>query len=91
MVCDERSGGEYGLVKSKAQIAREEKAANAFAQKTLFGSEGLRPFKGLTRSMDIKYVAQSIGVSPGVAVVAMHKKRMLDYGYGNDLMVDLVG
>lgn len=41
--------------------------------------------------MDIRRVAQSIGVSPGVAVAAMHKKRMLDYSYGNDLMVDLVG
>ena len=41
--------------------------------------------------MDIRCVAQSIGVSPGVAVAAMHKKRMLDYSYGNDLMVDLVG
>ena len=41
--------------------------------------------------MDISCVAQSIGVSPGVAVVAMHKKRILDYSYGNDLMVDLVG
>ena len=71
MVCDERSGGEYGLVKSKAQIAREEKAANEFARETLFGSEGLRPFKGLTRSVDISRVAQAIGVSPGVAVAAM--------------------
>ena len=61
------------------------------AQWRIFGSEGLRPFKGLTRSMDIRCVAQSIGVSPGVAVAAMHKKRMLDYSYGNDLMVDLVG
>ena len=91
VACDERSGGEYGLVKSKAQIAREEKAANEFARETLFGSEGLRPFKGLTRSVDISRVAQSIGVSPGVAVAEMHKRRMLDYSYGNDLMVDLVG
>ena len=54
-------------------------------------ARGCARSKGLTRSMDIRRVAQTIGVSPGVAVAAMHKKRMLDYSYGNDLMVDLVG
>lgn len=86
---DERNGGAYGLVKTKAQRGKEEKAANAFAQKELFGDGGLSAFRGLTSSSDIRAAAQAMGVSPGVAVAAMHRKRMLDYRFGNDLLVDL--
>ena len=66
-----------------------EKAANEFARKVLFGPQGMSAFHGLTRSRDIKDVARRIGVSPGVAVNEMHRKRMLDYNQCNDLLVDV--
>ena len=87
---DNRNGGQYGLAKTKIQRAEEEKVANKFAKMTLFGSAGLSPFKGRTSSAEIKAIAQEVGVSPGVAVAAMHRARMLPYNCGNDLMVDLV-
>lgn len=86
---DERSADAYGLAKTKRQQQAEEKAANDFAKNALFGGAGLSPFHGLTRSADIKRVAKEVGVSPGVAVAAMHKHRMLPYSYGNDLLVDV--
>ncbi len=86
---DERSDDVYGLAKTKKQLGIEEKAANEFAKKVLFGSGGLSPFHGLTRSGDIKRTANRVGVSPGVAVAEMHKRRMLSYNYGNDLLVDV--
>ena len=86
---DERDGGAFGLSKTAKQKAIEEKAANAFAKNALFGSAGLSSFHGLMHSDDIRLAARRIGVSPGVAVVAMHKKKMLPYNYGNDLLVDV--
>lgn len=88
---DERNGGEFGLMKTNAQRAKEERAANEFAKDALFGSAGLSPFRGLTRPAEIKAVAQKVGVSPGVAVAAMHRQRLLPYKYGNDLLVELAG
>ena len=66
-----------------------EKRANEFARRELFGPEGLGSFRGLTRKADIVRVAKAVGVSPGVAVNEMHRKRMLDYGWCNDLLVDV--
>ena len=66
-----------------------EKGANEFARYTLFGPEGLSSFHGLTRKADIIRVAKDIGVSPGVAVNEMHRKRMLDYRWCNGLLVDI--
>ena len=66
-----------------------EKGADEFARRELFGPEGLGSFRGLTRKSDIVRVAKAVGVSPGVAVNEMHRKRMLDYGWCNDLLVDV--
>ena len=66
-----------------------EKGADEFARRELFGPEGLGSFRGLTRKADIVRVAKAVGVSPGVAVNEMHRKRMLDYGWCNDLLVDV--
>lgn len=86
---DERAGGALGLKKTRKQKQEEEKQANAFAKKALFGNAGLSPFHDLTRSHEIREAANRVGVSPGVAVVAMRKKKMLDYSWGNDLLVDV--
>lgn len=68
---------------------QDERAANSFARKTLFGQGGLGNFHGLTTSQSIKEAARVVGVCPGVAVVEMHRKRMLDYKSGNDLLSDI--
>lgn len=68
-----------------------EKSANDFAYKTLFGPQGLSPFKSLTRDHEIANAARKVGIAPGVAVHQMHRKKMLDYRYGNQLCVDLTG
>lgn len=80
---------EYSTEKKRNSDA--EKAANEFARQTLFGSTGLSPFHGLTRDAEIVAAAKRIGVAPGVAVHQMHRRRMLDYKFGNRLCVDLAG
>lgn len=66
-----------------------EKGANRFAFDTLFGGEGLAPWDGMTSNHDISRIAEAVGVSPGVAVHQLHRKRKLDYRWGNQLFVDL--
>lgn len=73
----------------KKRTSAAEKAANKFARDTLFGPEGLAPFRGLSTDRDIREVAERVGVSPGVAVHQMHRQRYLDYSYGNQLSVEL--
>lgn len=67
-----------------------EKAANEFAFQTLFGASGLEPFDGLRTDSAIERAAKDVGVSPGVAVQQLHRRRKLDYSYGNRLFVELV-
>lgn len=66
-----------------------EKNANAFALDVLFGENGITPFQGLSSDADILEKARDIGVAPGVAVFQMHRRRILDYRFGNSLCVDL--
>ncbi|KUM36486.1 HigA family addiction module antitoxin [Arthrobacter sp. EpRS71] len=80
---------EYSTEKKRTGAA--EKAANKFALETLLGEEGLAELSGLTRDGEIAAAANRIGVSPGVAVHQMHRRRMLSYQYGNRLCVDLAG
>lgn len=68
-----------------------EKAANKFAMDTLFGESGIEPFVGLTQDREIEAVARRIGIAPGVAVHQLHRRRLLDYRFGNRLCVDLAG
>ncbi|MBT1606350.1 HigA family addiction module antitoxin [Curtobacterium flaccumfaciens] len=75
----------------KQRNSEAEKSANAFAMRTLFGDAGVAPFRGLTSDADIRRKATAIGIAPGVAVHQMHRRRMLDYGWGNRLCVDLAG
>lgn len=67
----------------------DEKVANNFARETLFGQGGLGSFYGLNTSRSIREVARKKGICPGVAVVEMHRKRLLDYRYCNDLLSDI--
>lgn len=78
---------EYSTERKRNSAA--EKAANAFAADTLFGPEGLAPFNGLTHDRDIRAAAREVGVSPGVAVLLMRRKRLLPYSHGSKLCVHL--
>ncbi|WP_045821459.1 HigA family addiction module antitoxin [Williamsia herbipolensis] len=75
----------------KKRSSAAEKGANQFAFETLFGAGGIEPFQGLTRDGDIVRAARQVGISPGVAVHQMHRRRLLDYRFGNNLCVDLKG
>lgn len=86
---DKCTGGTYGMAKTKKEKQREDRIANAFAKETLFGKAGLSPFYGLTNPWEIERVAAKVGVSPGVAVFAMHRYKMLDYNRCNGLLVDV--
>lgn len=66
-----------------------EKAANAFAMKTLLGEDELAPFRGQTSDRDIASTSRSLGISPGLAVLLMRRKRYIPYSYGSRLTVDL--
>lgn len=78
---------EYSTERKRNTAA--EKAANTFAADTLFGSEGLARFTGLTYDRELRIAAQAAGVSPGVAVFMLHRKRLLDYSYGNKICKEL--
>lgn len=80
---------EYSTERKRNSAA--EKAANAFALEILFGAAGVSQFRGLSRDREIADKAREIGIAPGVAVHQMHRRRMLDYSYGNRLCVDLAG
>lgn len=68
-----------------------EKGANKFALDTLFGDAGVSQFRGLSYDREIAAKAREVGIAPGVAVHQMHRRRMLDYSFGNRLSVDLAG
>lgn len=78
---------EFKSEKERNDVA--EKKANLFAFNVLFGADGMEPFSGLTSEAAIVRAARRSGVSPGVAVHQMHRKRMLPYEHGNHLMVEL--
>jgi HTH-type transcriptional regulator / antitoxin HigA len=80
---------EYTTEKKRNTAA--EKAANKFAMDVLFGEPGMEPFKGLTRDHEIEGAARQLGIAPGVAVHQMHRRRLLNYGFGNRLCVNLAG
>lgn len=80
---------EYSTEKKRSTAA--EKGANAFAMETLFGEAGVSQFRGLSYDREIAAKAREVGIAPGVAVHQMHRRRMLDYSFGNRLFVDLAG
>lgn len=80
---------EYSTEKQRNSAA--EKGANAFAMEVLFGEAGVSQFRGLSYDREIADKAREIGISPGVAVHQMHRRRLLDYSFGNRLCVDLAG
>lgn len=80
---------EYSTEKKRNSVA--EKSANSFAMDVLFGQSGFEPFVGLTRDREIADAARRLGIAPGVAVHQMHRRRLLDYRFGNRLYVDLSG
>lgn len=80
---------EYSTEKKRNSAA--ETAANSFAMDVLFGESGIAPFAGLTQDREIADAARQIGIAAGVAVHQMHRRRLLDYRFGNRLCIDLAG
>lgn len=80
---------EYSTEKKRNSAA--ERAANSFAMDVLFGESGIAPFAGLTQDREIADAARRIGIAAGVAVHQMHRRRLLDYRFGNRLCIDLAG
>lgn len=80
---------EYSTEKKRSTAA--EKGANAFAMEILFGEAGVSQFRGLSYDREIADKAREIGIAPGVAVHQMHRRRLLDYSFGNRLCMDLAG
>lgn len=80
---------EYSTEKKRNSAA--EKSANKFAMDILFGESGIKPFEGLTQDREIVAAARRLGIAPGVAVQQMHRRRLLNYRFGNKLCVDLGG
>ncbi|MBT1620000.1 HigA family addiction module antidote protein [Curtobacterium flaccumfaciens pv. poinsettiae] len=80
---------EYNTEKKRNSAA--EKTANAFAMDLLFGEGGVAQFRGLSYDREIADKAREIGIAPGVAVHQMHRRRLLDYSFGNRLCVELAG
>jgi HTH-type transcriptional regulator/antitoxin HigA len=80
---------EYSTEKKRNSDA--EKNANKFAMDVLFGPDGIKPFEGLSSEREIVAVARDVGISPGVAVHQMHRRRLLEYRHGNHLCEDLSG
>ncbi|HIU05823.1 MAG TPA: HigA family addiction module antidote protein [Candidatus Coprousia avicola] len=74
--------------KSATQQSLEEKRANSFARKMLFGDD-LSPYRGITRSHQIEAIAKQHGHVASVVVLELHRRRWLDYGWCNDLITDL--
>lgn len=69
--------------------SESEKRANNFAREVLIGPEGLSPYHDCKTSTRIQRIAQDRGDCPGVVVNLMHRKRMLDYSWCNDLLKDM--
>jgi len=86
-----RDGRHLEFRTEKKRNSAAEKAANTFALEVLFGEAGIQPFVGLERDAEIAQMAREVGISPGVAVHQMHRKRLLDYKFGNRLLFELSG
>ncbi|WP_295828961.1 HigA family addiction module antitoxin [uncultured Microbacterium sp.] len=87
---DPRGDLHFEFTSERKRTSAAEKAANEFAFETLFGASGLEPFNGLSSDSAIERAAKRLGVAPGVAVQQLHRRRKLDYAYGNRLFVELL-
>lgn len=86
---DPRGQTHFEFKNDAARTSAAEKNANNFAYAILFGDGGMQPFAGASSDRAIADVAKKVGVSPGVAVHQLHRRRMLDYSHGNRLFVEL--
>ncbi|SLJ23041.1 HigA family addiction module antidote protein [Mycobacteroides abscessus subsp. abscessus] len=80
---------EYSTEKKRNTAA--EKGANQFAFETLFGDDGIEPFRDLSRDRQIADAARQRGIAPGVVVHQLHRRKLLDRRFGHKLYVDLSG
>ncbi len=86
---DPRGETHFEFTNEKKRNTHAERAANEFAMSTLFGESGMQPFHGLETDHDIAKSAREVGVSPGVAVLQMRRRRMLPYDRGHRLCMSL--
>lgn len=73
-------------IKSRSE---DEKAANGFAESALLGPSGMKPYSGMSWPEEIRAAALAQGVCPGVVVNLMHRRKMLDYSWCSELLVDM--
>lgn len=66
-----------------------ERGANAFALETLFGEAGLAPLQGVQTDREIRDAARQIGVSPGLVLLQLHRRKQLPYNWGNNVSVNI--
>ena len=86
---DPRGETHFEFTSEQKRNTQAERSANEFAMSTLFGETGMQPFQGLERDSDIAQAAWEVGVSPGVAVLQMRRRRLLSYTQGHRLCVNL--
>lgn len=86
---DPRGETHYEFTSEKARNQTAERRANQFALDVLFAGDGLDELRGLTSDSAIRQASRRIGVSPGVAVHQMHRRKMIPYEFGNRLLVEL--
>ncbi len=73
---------------SSSKRKSEEVAANQFARDWLFGGS-VSEYRGMNRAHDIEAMARQKGDVPCIVVQELHRKRMLDRSYCNQLIFDV--
>lgn len=87
VLCDDPRG--ISLECDGKAKGENEKRANKFAEETLLGPRGMEPYRGKSWTSEIESAASAQGVCPGVVVNLMHRRKMLAYSWGSELLVDM--
>lgn len=87
VLCDQGHG--ITVERDNRSRKSEEKAANRFAESALLGPNGMNPYRGMSWPEEIEAAAKAQGACPGVVVNLMHRKKMLDYSWCSELLIDM--
>lgn len=85
---DQTPTTQINFEKSCGKQREEEKMANQFARDQLFGGN-LCGYHNATYSYQIQALAKEMGHVPSVVVMEMHRRKLLDRHYCNDLLIDV--
>ena len=86
---DPRGSQHFEYSTKRKRTSAAETAANKFAYETLFGPAGISPWGSETRPREVARIAREVGVSPGVAVHQLRRRKKLEYWQCTKLSVDL--